>query len=209
MKPFDIERANHGLRDANDKLIEIVPVPGDDVLEMLTVQRVNESAAERLNLISNIPDEADEETELWKYSDVPAKVTKLTVEKIMVELAGKSWFEREEDCGYSLGYIMDLLSEKAFVQLSELTLANIKACLGNGGKIIAYFPELVWREYFNQLPYIPKEILGMRTIEIEEAVDKEGLIINDMSSADGRKMLLEYASFGWLAKDGWMLEVYK
>ncbi len=209
MKPFDIERIRQELRDANDNIIEIPPVPDMDMLEKLTVQRFNDSAEEGLRLISNVSEKLDEEIEPWKYSDVPAKVTKLTIEKIMIELAGKSWFEGNEDSGYSLGYVIGILSEKAFVQLSELTVANIKACLDNGGKIIAYFPELVWREFFDRLPSMPKEILGMRTVEIEKVVDNYGIIINDLSCDEGRGRMLEFAVFDWLAKDGWMLEVYK
>ena len=136
-------------------------------------------------------------------------MTKLTVEKIMIELTGESWFDIDKEDGYSAGDIIEMLSQKAFVQLSELTIANIKACLENGGKIIAYFPDLVWREYFNQLSHLPSEVLGMRTVEIVKVLDDNAILINDLSSADGGKKRLDTTAFTWLAKDGWMLEVYK
>lgn len=209
MKPFEMNKSNDELRDANDKLIEILPIPNEEMLETLTVQIINESNMDRVCLISNINDEIGEEDEGWNVSDVPAKVTKLTIEKVMIELTGESWFCIDKEDGYSVGEIMEMLSQKAFVQLSELTIANIKACLDNGGKIIAYFPDLVWREYFNQLPALPGEVLGMRTVEIEKMMDNGGIVINDRSSADGKRKHLDQTSFAWLSKGGWMLEVYK
>lgn len=209
MRPFRIEEIGDELRDANDRIIETAPIPNDDILEKLTIERINESAVERIGLISNIADEIDEEDEGWKCSDVPTKVTKLTIEKIMIELTGESWFNSDKEDGYSVGEIIEMLSKKAFVQLSKLTIANIKACLDNGGKIIAYFPDLVWREYFIQLPSLPGEVLGMRTVEIEKIADNGGVIINDLSSAEGKRKRLDQTSFAWLSKDGWMLEVYK
>ena len=73
-------------------------------------------------MISNIAEEIDEDDEGWKFSDVPSKVTKLTVEKIMIELTGESWFDIDKEDGYSAGDIIEMLSQKAFVQLSELTM---------------------------------------------------------------------------------------
>lgn len=209
MNPFDVKGSNNTLRDANDHPIEVPPIPNDDVLERLTIQTMREPDMEQVRLISNIAAEIGEEEEGWKFSDVPSRATKLTVEKIMLELAGESWFRNDKDDGYSAGDIIEMLSQKAFVQLSELTAANIKACLENGGKIIAYFPDLVWREYFQQLSHLPDEVLGMRAIEIIEIFDDNAILINDLSSADGGKKRLEPAAFTWLAKDGWMLEVYK
>lgn len=209
MKPFEVNEINNKLRDANDNPIEIPPVPNDGMLERLTIQTINDSDMEQVRLISNIAEEIDEDDEGWKFSDVPSKVTKLTVEKIMIELTGESWFHNDKEDGYSAGDIIEMLSQKAFVQLSELTIANIKACLENGGKIIAYFPDLVWREYFNQLSHLPSEVLGMRTVEIVEVLDDNAILINDLSSADGGKKRLDTTAFTWLAKDGWMLEVYK
>lgn len=209
MRPFEMKEFNDKLHDANNRLIENPLIPNDDVLKNLTIQMINDSDMESVRLISNVTDELDEEDEGWKYSDVPTEVTKLTIEKIMIELAGESWFNNDKEDGYSVGEIIEMLSRKAFVQLSELTIANIKACLDNGGKLIAYFPDLVWREYFNQLPSLPSEVLGMRTVEIEKIVDGEGIIINDLSSAEGRRKRLDMASFTWLSKDGWMVEVYK
>lgn len=209
MRLFELNESNDKLHDANDRLIENPLIPNDDMLKKLTVQMIHESDTEQVRFISNVADEIDEDDEGWKYSDVPTEVTKLTVEKIMIELAGESWFNNDKEDGYSVGEIIEMLSRKAFVQLSELTIANIKACLDNGGKLIAYFPDLVWREYFNQLPSLPSEVLGMRTVEIEKIVDGEGIIINDLSSAEGKRKQLDMASFAWLSKDGWMLEVYK
>lgn len=209
MKPFEVNEINNKLRDANDNPIEIPPVPNDDVIKRLTIQTIHDSNMEQVRLISNIAEEIDEDDEGWKFSDVPSKVTKLTVEKIMIELTGESWFYIDKEDGYSAGDIIEMLSQKAFVQLSELTIANIKACLENGGKIIAYFPDLVWREYFNQLSHLPSEVLGMRTVEIVEVLDDNAILINDLSSADGGKKRLDTTAFTWLAKDGWMLEVYK
>lgn len=209
MKPFEVNEINNKLRDANDNPIEIPPVPNDGMLERLTIQTINDSDMEQVRLISNIAEEIDEDDEGWKFSDVPSKVTKLTVEKIMIELTGESWFDIDKEDGYSAGDIIEMLSQKAFVQLSELTIANIKACLENGGKIIAYFPDLVWREYFNQLSHLPSEVLGMRTVEIVKVLDDNAILINDLSSADGGKKRLDTTAFTWLAKDGWMLEVYK
>lgn len=209
MKPFEVNEINNKLRDANDNPIEIPPVPNDGMLERLTIQTINDSDMEQVRLISNIAEEIDKDDEGWKFSDVPSKVTKLTVEKIMIELTGESWFDIDKEDGYSAGDIIEMLSQKAFVQLSELTIANIKACLENGGKIIAYFPDLVWREYFNQLSHLPSEVLGMRTVEIVKVLDDNAILINDLSSADGGKKRLDTTAFTWLAKDGWMLEVYK
>ena len=209
MKPFEVNEINNKLRDANDNPIEIPPVTNDGMLERLTIQTINDSDMEQVRLISNIAEEIDEDDEGWKFSDVPSKVTKLTVEKIMIELTGESWFDIDKEDGYSAGDIIEMLSQKAFVQLSELTIANIKACLENGGKIIAYFPDLVWREYFNQLSHLPSEVLGMRTVEIVKVLDDNAILINDLSSADGGKKRLDTTAFTWLAKDGWMLEVYK
>lgn len=209
MKPFDVKENNNKLCDANDNLIEVPPIPDDDVIERLTIQTIHDSNMEQVRLISNIAAEIDEEDEGWKFSDVPSQVTKLTVEKIMIELTGKSWFYNDKEDGYSAGDIIEMLSQKAFVQLSDLTIANTKACLENSGKIIAYFPDLVWREYFNQLSHLPSEILGMRTIEIVGIFDDNAILINDLSSADGGKRRLDFTAFTWLAKDGWMLEVYK
>lgn len=209
MKPFEVNEINNKLRDANDNPIEIPPVPNDGMLERLTIQTINDSDMEQVRLISNIAEEIDEDDEGWKFSDVPSKVTKLTVEKIMIELTGESWFDIDKEDGYSAGDIIEMLSQKAFVQLSELTIANIKACLENGGKIIAYFPDLVWREYFNQLSHLPSEVLGMRTVEIVKVLNDNAILINDLSSADGGKKRLDTTAFTWLAKDGWMLEVYK
>ena len=209
MKPFEVNEINNKLRDANDNPIEIPPVPNDGMLERLTIQTINDSDMEQVRLISNIAEEIDEDDEGWKFSDVPSKVTKLTVEKIMIELTGESWFDIDKEDGYSAGDIIEMLSQKAFVQLSELTIANIKACLENGGKIIAYFPDLVWREYFNQLSHLPSEVLGMRTVEIVKVLDDNAILINDLSSADGGKKRLDTTAFTWHAKDGWMLEVYK
>lgn len=209
MKPFEIKKINDELRDANDKLIENPPIPNEETLEKLIVQTFNESDMERVCLISNITHEIDEEDDGWKVSDVPAEVTKLTIEKVMIELTGESWFYNDKEDGYSVGETIEILSQKAFVQLSELTIANIKACMDNGGKIIAYFPDLTWREYFNQLPTLPSEVLGMRTVEIEKTMDNGGIVINDLSSADGKRKQLDMTSFAWLSKDGWMLEVYK
>lgn len=208
MKPFEIKENKDELRDANDRPIEIPHIPSEEMLERLTIQRINESTIERVNQITNIADEIEEEDEGWKFSDVPAKVTKLTIEKVMKELTGKSWFTHDNVDGYSVGETIEMLSAKAFVQLSELTIANIKSCLDNGGKIIAYFPDLVWREYFGQLSSLPNEVLGMRTIEIIELVDNL-IIINDLSSAEGKRKRLDQSSFAWLSKGGWMLEVYK
>lgn len=208
MKPFEINE-NNKLRDANDNPIEIAPIPDEDVIERLTIQTIHESNMEQVRLISNIATEINEDDEGWKFSDVPSKVTKLTVEKIMIDLTGESWFHNDKEDGYSAGDIIEMLSQKAFVQLSELTIANIKACLENGGKIIAYFPDLVWREYFNQLSHLPNDVLGMRTVEIVEILDNNAILINDLSSADGGKKQLDMTAFAWLAKDGWMLEVYK
>ncbi len=208
MKPFEIKEIKDELRDANDRPIEIPHIPSEEMLERLTIQRINESTIERVNQITNIADEIEEEDEGWKFSDVPAKVTKLTIEKVMKELTGKSWFTHDNEDGYSVGETIEMLSAKAFVQLSELTIANIKSCLDNGGKIIAYFPDLVWREYFGQLSSLPNEVLGMRTIEIIELVDNL-IIINDLSSAEGKRKRLDQSSFAWLSKGGWMLEVYK
>ena len=159
MKPFEENEFHNKLRDANDNPIEILPIPNDGMLERLTVQTINDSDMERVRLISNISEEIEEDDEGWKFSDVPSKVTKLTVEKIMIELTGESWFRNDKEDGYSAGDLIEMLSQKAFVQLSELTIANIKACLENGGKIIAYFPDLVWREYFDQLSHLPNEVL--------------------------------------------------
>ena len=209
MKPFEVNEINNKLRDANDNPIEIPPVPNDGMLERLTIQTINDSDMEQVRLISNIAEEIDEDDEGWKFSDVPSKVTKLTVEKIMIELTGESWFDIDKEDGYSAGDIIEMLSQKAFVQLSELTIANIKACLENGCKIIAYFPDLLWREYFNQLSHLPSEVLGMRTVEIVKVLDDNAILINDLSSADGGKKRLDTTAFTWLAKDGWMLEVYK
>ena len=209
MKPFEVKEIDNKLRDANDNPIEIPPVPNDDMLERLTIQTINDSDMEQVRLISNISDEIDEDDEEWKFSDVPSKVTKLTIEKIMIELTGESWFCNDKEDGYSAGDIIEMLSQKAFVQLSELTVANIKACLENGGKIIAYFPDLVWREYFKQLSSLPDEVLGMRTVEIVKMIDGNVILINDLSSADDGKKQLDMAAFTWLAQNGWMLEVYK
>lgn len=209
MKPFDVNETGGELRDANDKRIEILPVPSGDMLDRLTVQTISGADMERVRLISNFNDEIEEEDEGWKYSDAPAKATKLTIEKIMVELAGESWFGDEREDGYSAGEIIDMLSRRAFVQLSELTAANIRACLDNGGKVIAYFPDLVWREYFDQPASLPAEVPGMRAVEIESMAGDGGIVINDLSSAGGKGKRLDMATFAWLAKDGWMLEVYK
>ncbi len=209
MKPFEFKDINNKLRDANDNPIEIPPIPNDDMLERLTIQTISDSNMEQVRLISNIADIIDEDDEGWKFSDVPSKITKLTVEKIMIELTGESWFSNDKEDGYSVGDIIETLSQKAFVQLSELTIANIKACLENGGKIIAYFPDLVWREYFNRFSSLPSEVLGMRTVEIVKLIDNDVIIINDLSSAEGNKKQLDMTSFAWLSKDGWMLEVYK
>ena len=209
MKPFEFKENKDELHDANDKLIEFPPVPTAEMLEGLKVQTINEFNMERLRIISNIDDEVEEDNEEWKFSDCPAEVTKLTIEKIMVELTGESWFGWDKEDGYSAGDIIELLSKKAFVQLSELTIANIKACLSNNGKVIAYFPDLVWREYFSQLSSLPSEVLGMRTVEIVKIIDNDGMIINDLSSAEGKNKQLDMTSFDWLSKDGWMLEVYK
>lgn len=209
MKPFEVEENHNNLRDVHGNPIEIPPVPNDDMLERLTIQIINDSNMEQIRLISNVIEEIGEEDEGWKFSDVPSKVTKLTVEKIMVELTGKSWFGNDKEDGYSAGDIIEMLSKKAFVQLSELTVANIKACLENNGNILAYFPDLVWREYFNQLSSLPSEVLGMRAVEIVKVMENDVILINDLSSADGKKRQLDMTSFAWLAKDGWMLEVYK
>ena len=209
MKPFEVKENNNELRDANDNPIEISPIPDEDVIERLTIQTIHDSNMEQVRLISNITTEIDEDDEGWKFSDVPSKVTKLTVEKIMIELTGESWFCNDKEDGYSAGDIIEMLSQKAFVQLSELTIANIKACLENGGKIISYFTEMVWREYFNQLSHLPNEVLGMRTVEIVKVLDNNVILINNLSSADGGKKQLDMTAFTWLAKDGWMLEVYK
>ena len=122
MKPFEVNEINNKLRDANDNPIEIPPVPNDGVLERLTIQTINDSDMEQVRLISNIAEEIDEDDEGWKFSDVPSKVTKLTVEKIMIELTGESWFDIDKEDGYSAGDIIEMLSQKAFVQLSELTM---------------------------------------------------------------------------------------
>ncbi len=209
MKPFEENEFHNKLRDANDNPIEILPIPNDGMLERLTVQTINDSDMERVRLISNISEEIEEDDEGWKFSDVPSKVTKLTVEKIMIELTGESWFRNDKEDGYSAGDLIEMLSQKAFVQLSELTIANIKACLENGGKIIAYFPDLVWREYFDQLSHLPNEVLGMRTVEIVKVLDKDTILLSDLSSANGDKKQLDMTAFNWLSKDGWMLEVYK
>lgn len=209
MNPFEVNEIHDKLRDANDKPIEILPIPNDDMLERLIIQTINDSDMEQVRLISNIPEEMDEDDEGWKFSDVPSKVTKLTVEKIMIELTGESWFCNDKEDGYSAGDLIEMLSQKAFVQLSELTIANVKACLENSGKIIAYFPDLVWREYFNQLSHLPSEVLGMRTVEIVKVPDNNTILINNLSSANGGKKKLDLTAFTWLSKDGWMLEVYK
>ena len=209
MKPFEVNKTSNKLRDANDNPIEIPPVPNDDLLERLAVRTINDPDMEQIRVISNIPEEVDEDDDGWKFSDVPSKVTKLTIEKIMIELTGESWFSNEKEDGYSAGDVIEMLSQKAFVQLSELTIANIKSCLENGGKIIAYFPDLVWREYFDQLSHLPSEVLGMRTVEIDNMIDNDVILVNDLSSTDGSKKRLDMTAFNWLAKDGWMLEVYK
>lgn len=212
MKPFEVKEINNKLRDANDDLIEVPPVPNDNMLERLTIQTINDLDTEKVRLISNISEEIneeDEDDEGWSFSDVPSKVTRLTIEKIMIELTGESWFGNDKEDGYSIGDIIEILSKKAFVQLSELTVANVKACLENGGKIIAYFPDLVWREYFGRLSSLPDEVLGMRTVEIVKMVDNNVIIINDLSCADDRKKQLDMTAFTWLAKGGWMLEVYR
>lgn len=210
MNPFEIKENIDDLRDANGKRIEVPPVPTAEMLERLIVQTINESTTEKLSIISNIDDEVEEDIEEWKFSDCPDEVTKLTIERIMIELTGESWFGWDKEDGYSIGDMIELLSKKAFVQFSELTIANIKACLNDhNGKVIAYFPDLVWREHFNQLPSLPSEVLGMRTIEIVKMIDHDGMMINDLSSPEGRNKLLDKTSFDWLSKGGWMLEVYK
>lgn len=209
MKSFENKEVRDELRDANNTLIEALSIPSDEMLEELTVQIINESIMERVSLISNIIEKITEEDEGWTWSEAPNEVTKLTIEKIMVELTGESWFDYEKDEGYSIGEIIELLSKRAFVQLSELTIANIRTCLENGGKVIAYFPDLVWREYFNQLVVLPNEVLGMRAIEVEEILYNDGIIINDFSSVEGKRKQLDQTSFKWLSQNGWMLEVYK
>ena len=208
MNPFENQDIHDQLRDANDQPIEVL-IPDAGMMENLKVQTVLEENAERVRIISNIADEVEEAEEGWKFSDVPAVATRLTVEKVMMELTGKSWFDSHREEGYSVGQIMELLSQKAFVQFSELTVANVKACLEQDGKIIAYFPDLVWREYFGYLSALPVETLGMRTVEIEKITDDGTIVLNDLSSADGRNIQLDLDSFAWLSKDGWMLEVYK
>lgn len=209
MKPFDVQENNNKLRDANDNPIEVPPIPDDDVIERLTIQTIHDSNMEQVRLISNVTAEIDEDDEDWKFSDVPSKVTRLTIEKVMIELTGESWFSNDKEDGYSVGDIIEMLSQKAFVQLSELTIANIKACLENDGIIIAYFPDLVWREFFNQLSSIPGEVFGMRAVEIVSVIDNNAILIHDLSSTGSGKKQLDMTSFAWLAKDGWMLEVYK
>ncbi len=209
MKPFEVKEDYDKLRDANDNPIELPPVPDEAMIERLTIQTIHDSNMEQVRLISNIAEEINEEDEGWKFSDVPSNVTKLTVEKIMIELTGESWFCNDKEDGYSAGDIIEMLSQKAFVQMSELTIANLKACLENGGKIIAYFPDLVWREFCHQLSHLPNEVLGMRTVEIDKVLDNNVILINDLSSPSGDKKQLDLAAFTWLSKDGWMLEVYK
>lgn len=209
MKPFEIKDGSDELRDANGNIIEVPMIPNDDFLEKLNIQLINESTIERVSLITNIPEEINEEDEGWKFSDVPNEITKITIEKVMIDLVGESWFNDDKEEGYSIGEIIDMLSQKAFVQLSELTMVNIETCLNNGGKVIAYFPDLVWREYFNQIDTLPNEVLGMRIVEIEKVVDNLEIIINDVSSVDGKMKSLDITTFEWLSKDGWMLEVYK
>ena len=209
MKPFEIKENRNRLRDTNGNPIEIVPVPDDDTLKRLTVQTIEDLDRERVCMISNIPDEIEEEDEKWEYSEIPSNITRLTVEKVMIDLTGESWFGHSSEEGYSAGDIIEMLSKRAFVQFSGLTAANIKACLENGGKIIAYFPDLVWREYFNLLDSLPNEVSGFRTVEIVRMLDNGGMLVNDLSSADGGEKQLDAAAFDWLARDGWMLEVYK
>lgn len=209
MNPFEAKEIRDPLRDANDLPIDVPPVPDAGMLEELTIETVQYDETEPVQMITNFPEEIGEEEEGWRFSDVPSEVTKITVEKVMVDLTGTSWFGNEREEGYSVTEVMEQLSQKAFVQLSELTEANVKACLEQDGKIIAYFPDLVWREYFGQLPTIPAEVLGMRTVEIEEVTESNRVVVNDLSSANGGKQQLDMTSFTWLSKDGWMLEVYK
>ena len=204
MRPFEMWNKGDALRDANDGVLEIPPVPDESAMERLAVETIDEATAE----ISNVTMEIQED-EGWKFSDVPTEVTRQTVEKIMIDLAGTSWYHKENDDGLSASDTMGMLSERAFVQFSELTIANIKACLENDGKVLAYFPDLVWREYFDGLSAMPGEILGMRTVEIVAVTAENGVIVNDLSSPEGRGMCLDPAAFQWLSKDGWMLEVYK
>ncbi|MCD8107336.1 MAG: hypothetical protein LUE20_05170 [Oscillospiraceae bacterium] len=209
MKPFEITNKKDELKNANGEIIGILPVPTDEMLEGLRIQTVNGSGMERLSVITNIEEDETEEDEGWQFSEIPADVTRLTVERIMHELAGEGWFGFNKEDGYSISDIIELLSERTFVQLSELTLANIRACLGSGGKVIAYFPDLVWREYFGQLPTLPSEVLGMRVVEIAEIDNNDEITVNDLSDADGEGKRIDKGSFEWLSKDGWMLEVYK
>lgn len=204
MKPFEMRGKGDVLRDANDAVIEIPPVPNEDVLERLAVAAVDEATMEITNVTAEV-----QEDEGWRFSDVPTEVTRFTVEKIMIDLAGESWYENEHEDGLSAGDMIGLLSKRAFVQFSALSTANIKACLELGGKVLAYFPDLVWREHFGQLPALPGEVLGMRTVEVVAVTEQGGVIVNDLSSPEGRGLLLDAAAFQWLAKDGWMLEVYK
>lgn len=209
MNPFEAQEINKDLRDANNRPVETAFLPDEDVLRELDLKSIKDLDTERIRLISNIEEDETEEEEGWCFSDTPSGAARLTVEKVMRELTGKSWFDEEKEEGYSIGEIIDLLSQRTFVQLSRLTEANVRSCIEQGGEIIAYFPELVWREYFNMLTEIPTEILGMRAVEIE-GIDENGMIvINDLCAAKGKGICLDKASFDWLSRDGWMLEVYK
>lgn len=221
MKPFEINNDDsENLKDALNRSINRVFVPGEEELYDLE-QRIVESEIHdaELLLISNI-DELQQDPENWEFSEIPGEASFIALNLLITELMGESELVKKTE-GFTLAQSIDALKKHAFVQCTELNLSNITACLRNGGDIIAYFSEELWRSCFGKEEYISyetpvksfrvsliDEIPGMRVIKINDV--RDGVIIcDDYSMKNGKGIKIDYDTFDWLSQNGMMLEVYK
>lgn len=204
MKWFELDSKDspEDLRDGLNRRIRRVFVPAEEDLDKLNAEEIRD---QHLLRISNV--EPLEDDRPWEVARSGEEASYLAMSALMSELVGESEIMPEKE-GYSLEKWMELLHGKCFVQCSELSLANVIACLDGGGNAIAYFPEQLWRSFYGEDFQNPLETLGFRTVRITDA-DADGIVYDDYASKDGRNRRMDNAAFEWLSNGGWMLEVYK
>ena len=208
MKPFEISSNDtENLRDAFNRRISKVFVPEEEDLENLN-KRIIESEIHNTDLlvISNI-DELEKNSEKWECSEIPSEASFITLNRLILELVGESELTPSFE-GYSLSESIEVLEKHAFVQCTKLNLSNVIACLNNGGDIIAYFSDELWRSFFDEYFDSALEILGMRAVRITD-IDDGIITCDDYSRKNGRGVKIDAETFEWLAENGIMLEVYK
>ena len=208
MNIFDPENRDAILRDAFNRPIREVYVPSDSELRDLG-DLVDTEQIHRTELLAlKNQRETEEIHETLEGCERLERATRIALEALMEDLTGESEIP-ESDVGYSLSACIRLLEKHAFVQCSELTAANIEACLENGGTAFAYCSDSLWRGFFDETPAPGPEISGMRAVLIR-GMNSEGFVCTDCAVfPQAVTRVIDARTIEWLGRGSWMLEVYK